>query len=114
MEQAGVTSVVALLDRLPQELVAGEVAVAEVELHLEHPISDTVLFRRIARENEEEKKKLCSWGNKAGSRTWRRTFFALPSSSGAAVGAAMDYCWSPIAIELDCWRRDWRGIAARV
>jgi hypothetical protein len=37
LRERSFTSIFALLDRLPQELIAREVAVAEVELHLRQP-----------------------------------------------------------------------------
>lgn len=96
-----VTAIVALLDRLPQKLVAGEVAVAEVELHLNQKFSEESLEEKY----QKRDKKKRSGCHKAASRTWRRTLFALASSSGAAAGAAMGG-WFPVAIELETGVRE--------
>jgi len=70
----GATSVVALLDRLPQELVAGEVAVAEVELHLGQP-NQIRTFQKIARERERE--KVVQLGQQGGVANLAKDFLRL-------------------------------------
>jgi hypothetical protein len=78
-----VTVIVALLDRLPQELVTGKVAVAEVKLHLPQT-------RPKSLGDKSSKNYRNPYGDdEERSGTWRRTLLALASSRGAAAAGAV-------------------------